>query len=168
MFLGSFNKSRGYVLITFSICNWFFKDINKKSLNVLSFHDRCPLGSGRHRDKILLAWLICPLFPIDQLELRRDIVVKGDELQEVKTVKKTNLELGWVMPHSAFGATLNPDPSKNFTPHPNFFSDTPNFSTKWSFGITPNEHLWFKSRLFSGRVSRFAEFFMTILDLPFL
>jgi len=36
----------------------------------LIFYDRCPLGSGRHRVKILLdcliAWLICPLF-LDQV-----------------------------------------------------------------------------------------------------
>ena len=27
------------------------------------------------------------------------------------------------------------------------------------FGDPPDEHLWFKSRPFSGRISRFAEFF---------
>ena len=49
--------------------------------------------------------------------------MKGDELdeqEEVKRVLKAILELGLVMPHSGFGATLNPDPLKRFDPPPNF------------------------------------------------
>ena len=64
------------------------------------------------------------------------------------------------MPHSGFGATLNPDPSKkNLPPTQVFFQTFQFFSTELSFEITPNENLWFMSRPFSGRVSRFAEFF---------
>ena len=45
-----------------------------------------------------------------------DIIVKDDELEEVKTVYKAILEIDWVMPHSGFGATLNPVPLKNLPP----------------------------------------------------
>ena len=81
------------------------------------FHDRCPLGSGHHRVKILIACLIAclldsPTFSYSPARAYGDIVVEGDVLEEVKTIKKTILELIWVMPHSGFGATLNPDPSK--------------------------------------------------------
>ena len=53
--------------------------------------------------------------------------MKGDELdeqEEVKRALKAILELGLVMPHSGFGATLDPDPLKKIDPLPNFFSDT--------------------------------------------
>ena len=50
--------------------------------------------------------------------------MKGDELneqEEVKRALKTILELGLVMPHSGFGATLDPDPLKRNNPTPNFY-----------------------------------------------
>ena len=56
--------------------------------------------------------------------------MKGNELneqEEVKRVLKAILELGLVMPHSGFGATLDPDPLKKFDPPTKFFPDTPNF-----------------------------------------
>ena len=54
-----------------------------------------------------------PTFSYSPTRAPRDIVLKGNELneqEEVKRVLKTILELGLVMPHSGFGATLNPDP----------------------------------------------------------
>ena len=56
--------------------------------------------------------------------------MKGDEFdeqEEVKRALKAILELGLVMPHSGFGATLDPDPLKKFDPPTKFFPDTPNF-----------------------------------------
>ena len=51
------------------------------------FHDRCPLGSGRHRVKILIDCLLAlPTFSYSPTRATRDIVVEGDELEEVKTV----------------------------------------------------------------------------------
>ena len=37
-------------------------------------------------------------------------MVEVDELEEVKTLVMANLDFGWVMLHSVFGATLNPAP----------------------------------------------------------
>ena len=79
--------------------------------------------------KCLLDPLIAlPTFSYSPTRATRDIVVEGNELEEVKTLWKAILELGWVMPHSGFGATLNPDPLRKFDPPSKFFSsDTPNF-----------------------------------------
>ena len=138
---------------------------------ITHFYDRCPLVSGRHRVKILPAclidWLIAlPTFSYSRTRATRDIIVEGDELEEleeVKTIKKTILELGWVMPHSGFGATLNPDPLKKNFPPPKFFFSHSKFSTKWYFGIPPKKHLWVSSRPFSGHVSHFVGFFCVVL-----
>ena len=53
--------------------------------------------------------------------------MKGDEFdeqEEVKRALKAILELGLVMPHSSFGATLVQDPFKKFDPPPKFFFQT--------------------------------------------
>ena len=108
-----------------------------KSFQNSSFYDRCPLGSGRHRVRLLDLLT----FSYSPTRATRDIVVEGNELKElveVKTLWKAILELSWVMPHSGFGATLKPDPLGKFDPPSNFFLQTLQiFSTKWSFGIPP-------------------------------
>ena len=78
---------------------------------------------------------------------------------EVKRVLKAILELGLVMPHSGFSATLDPDPLKRFDPSKFFFQTLKIFLLNDLLGFPLNEDLWVKSQPFSGRVSRFAEFF---------
>ena len=66
------------------------------------------------------------------------------------------------MPHSGFGATLNPDQLQKFDPPPpSFFRHSNFFQLDDHLGssLIPHEHLCVRSRPFSGRVSRFAEFF---------
>ena len=64
---------------------------------ILSFHDRCPLGSGRHRVKKLLDCLL-DLLTFSYSQTRgRDIFMEGNELEELEEVKKlwkAILELG--------------------------------------------------------------------------
>ena len=59
---------------------------------------------SQNRVKIMIAWLLAlPTFSFSPTKATRDIVMEGDELnvlEEVKTIRKTILELGWVMPHS--------------------------------------------------------------------
>ena len=59
-------------------------------INHNCFHDRCPLGSGRHRVKNLDCLIACllalPTFSYGPTRAPRDIIVEGDELEEVKTV----------------------------------------------------------------------------------
>ena len=70
--------------------------------------------------KILIDCLIAlPTFSYSPIRAPRDIVVKDDEQEEVKRVLKAILELGSVMSHSGFGATL--DPLRKFDPPPKFF-----------------------------------------------
>ena len=60
----------------------------------LSFYDRCPLGSGCHRVKRLID---LPTFSYSQTRATRDIVVEGnelEELEEVNTLWNAILELG--------------------------------------------------------------------------
>ena len=75
--------------------------------------------------KILIACLLAlPTFSYSPTRAPRDIVLKGDELneqEEFKRVLKAILELSLVMPHSGFSATLNPDPLKRFDPSKYFF-----------------------------------------------
>ena len=96
----------------------YWQPANILETNVIFvFYGRCPLGSGRHRVKKLLAWLLdLPTFSSSPTRATKDIVVEGDKLEEVKTVSKAILEPGWVMPHSGFGATLNPDCLKKIDP----------------------------------------------------
>ena len=83
--------------------------------------------------KILLDCLLAlPNFSYSPTRAPRDIVLKGEEFneqEEVKRVLRTILELGLVMPHLGFGATLDPDPFKKFTHHPIFFQTLQIFST---------------------------------------
>ena len=85
----------------------------------LPFYDRCPLGSGRHRDKMLIALFAHFFLQPNQSYL--GYCRRGDELEEVKTVYEAILELDSVIPHSGFGATLNPVPLKKFDPPPKFY-----------------------------------------------
>ena len=55
---------------------------------------------------------------------------------------------------------LSPTPWNFFSHIQVFFQTLQFFSTKLSFGLPPYEHFCLKSRPFSGRVSRFAEFFI--------
>ena len=89
--------------------------------------------------------------------------MKGDEFdeqEEVKRALKAILELGLVMSHSGFGATLDPDPLKKFDPPTKFFFiHSKFFLLDYLLVFSLNEHLWVRSRPFSGRVSSFAEIF---------
>ena len=64
---GEIKKKKNLWKIT-NLCFRYFRNFG-----VSDFYDCCPLGSGRHRVKRLLDWLIdwliCQLFPIAQLEL---------------------------------------------------------------------------------------------------
>ena len=78
--------------------------------------------------KILIACLLAlPTFSYSPTRAPRDILVEGDEFEEVKTVKKAILELSLVRPLSGFGVTLNPAPIKNLTLHPGFYFKHSNF-----------------------------------------
>ena len=80
------------------------------------FHDRCPLGSGGHRVKNLACLIDLPTFSKSLSRVTGDIVGEVDELKKVKTLLKAIPELGWVMPHSGFGTTLNPTHLNKFAP----------------------------------------------------
>ena len=74
--------------------------------------------------KILIACLLAlPTFSYSPTRAPRDIVLKGNEIneqEEVKRVLKAILELGPEMPRSGFGAILDPDLLKRFDPPHNF------------------------------------------------
>ena len=113
-----------------------------------------------------------PTFSYSPTRTTRDIVMEGNELEEIEEIKtlwKAILELCWVMPHSDFGATLNPDHLRKFDPPPKFFffKHSKVFLLNDLLGFPLNEHLWVRSWPFSGCVSRFAEFFFFISNQIF-
>ena len=73
------------------------------------------------------------------------------------------------MPHSGFGCHTKLRPLKKMFPTPLIFSDTPNFFYYMIFWDPPWWTFRVRSRPFSGRVSRFAEFFqIVLLKFPWL
>ena len=106
----------------------FLRLVSNMKLNQIPVFFYIFTDSGCHRVKMLTAWLIdLPTFFYSPTRATRDIVMKDDDLEEVKTVYMAILELDWVLPHSGFGATLNPINVKKIDPSPMLYSRHANF-----------------------------------------